>query len=45
MFEIILVNERGEKFVKRYYSYYLYNQALIKYRHSKKLKILYYGGM
>ena len=43
MYEIKLLNEKGETFVKRYDSYYLYNKALIKYKHSKKLKILYYG--
>jgi hypothetical protein len=43
MYEIKLLNEKGETFVKTYTSYYLYNKDLIKYKHSKKLKILRYG--
>ena len=43
MYEIKLMNEKGETFAKTYNSYYLYNKDLIKYKHSKKLKILYYG--
>ena len=45
MFEIVLINEKGEKFSKKYNSYYLYNKDLIKYKHSKKLKIVSYGGI
>ena len=43
MYEIVLMNDRGEKFTKKYTSYFLYNQALIKYKHSKNLRIISYG--
>lgn len=43
MYEIVLMNDRGEKFTKKYDSYYLYTKALIKYKHSKKLRIISYG--
>lgn len=43
MFEIILINERGERFAKKYNSYFLYQKALNKYKHSKKIKIVSYG--
>lgn len=45
MFEIVLINEKGERFSKKYNSYYLYNKALNKLKYSKKLKILSYGGV
>lgn len=43
MYEIKLMNEKGETFSKKFSSYYLYTKALIKYKYSKRLKILYYG--
>lgn len=43
MYEIKLLNETGKSFTKTYISYYLYNKDLIKFKHSKKLKILSYG--
>lgn len=45
MFEIKLLNEYGKCFTKTYNSYYLYNKDLIKYKHSKNLKIVSYGGV
>ena len=43
MYEIVLLNETGKCFTKNYTSYYLYNKALQKFKHSKKLKIISYG--
>lgn len=45
MFEIILINESGKRFIKKYESYYLYKKALNKYKYSKKIKIISYGGI
>lgn len=44
MFYIKLLNKNGKSFTKKYNSYYLYTKALIKYKYSKQLKILSYGG-
>ena len=43
MYEIVMINENGERFIKKYDSYYLYEKALNKYKHSKKLIIVSYG--
>lgn len=43
MYEIKLMNEKGQVFSKIYQSYYLWKKALNKMKHSKKLKILSYG--
>lgn len=40
MFEIVLLNEKGEKFKKTFESYYFYNIFLNKAKRSKKLKII-----
>lgn len=41
MFKIKLLDKTTNKvFEKTYDSYYLYNKDLIKYKHSKKLKVL-----
>lgn len=45
MYEIVLMNDRGEKFAKKYTSYYFFNKGLNKYKHSKKLRIISYGGV
>ena len=45
MYEIVMINEKGERFIKKYDSYYLYIKALNKLKYSKKLKILSYGGI
>ena len=45
MYEIKLLNKDGKSFTKKYNSYYLFNKALNKYKHSKVLKILSYGGV
>lgn len=43
MYEIILMNENGERFKKEFNSPYLFNKFLNKVKHSKKLKVLGYG--
>ena len=43
MYEIMLLNEKGEKFSKTFTSEYLYRQFLNKAKRSKKLTILSYG--
>ncbi len=43
MFEIILINKKGEKFIKEYNSYYIYNKDLTKYKHAKNVQIISYG--
>lgn len=43
MYEIIMINEFGEKFTKTFDSEYQFNQYLNKAKHSKKLTILSYG--
>ena len=45
MYEIKLLNKDGKTFTKIYNSYYLWQKALNKYRHSKNLKIISYGGV
>lgn len=43
MYEIIMLNEFGEKFTKTFSSEYLFNKFLNKAKHSKKITILSYG--
>ena len=43
MYEVSLINERGEKFKKTFYSEYLYSKFLNKAKRSKKIKIISYG--
>ena len=43
MFYIKLLNNKNEKFIKKYNSYYIYNKDLIKYKHAKNLQIISYG--
>lgn len=43
MYEIIMLNEAGEKFTKKFDSEYLFNKFLNKAKHSKKITILSYG--
>lgn len=45
MFFIKLLNNYGETFTKKYESYYFYYQDLIKFKHSKKLRIISNGRM
>lgn len=43
MWEIMLLNSRGEKFSKTFTSEYLYRKFLNKAKKSKKVTILSYG--
>lgn len=43
MYEIMLLNSKGEKFTKTFNSEYLYRQFLNKAKKSKTLTILSYG--
>lgn len=43
MFEIVLLNKKGEKFCKKFESQYLYEKFLNKVKYSKTLKILSFG--
>ena len=43
MYEIVLINEKGQKFTKEFNSEYLFNKFLNKAKHSKKLTIVAYG--
>lgn len=43
MYEIMLLNEYGEKFSKVFDSEYKYNKFLEKVKYSKRLTILSYG--
>lgn len=43
MYEIVILNEKGEKFSKIFNSEFLYNNFLSKIKYSKKLTIISYG--
>lgn len=43
MYEVIILNEYGEKISKTFDSEYKFNKFLQKARYSKKIKILSYG--
>lgn len=43
MYEIVMLNEKGEKFAKIFNSEFLYNKFLNKTKYSKKLTVLSYG--
>ncbi len=43
MWEVMLLNSRGEKFNKTFTSEYLYRKFLNKAKKSKKVTILSYG--
>ena len=43
MYEIIMLNQFGEKFSKTFTSEYLFNKYLNKVKHSKKITVLCYG--
>lgn len=43
MFEVVMLNEKGEKFSKFFNSYYLYEKFLNKVKRSKKLQLVSYG--
>lgn len=43
MYEIILMNEKGERFKKEFYSEFLFKKFLNRAKRSKKLKVLGYS--
>ena len=43
MYEVVLLNENGQKFSKEFNSEYLFNKFLNKAKRSKKLTIISYG--
>ena len=43
MYEITLINERGERFTKEFNSEFLFRKFLNKAQRSKKLKVVSYG--
>lgn len=43
MYEVVLINEKGEKFAKQFYSEFLFNKFLNRAKRSKKLTIVSYG--
>lgn len=45
MYEIILLNEKGQKFTKQFYSEFLFNKFLNRAKRSKKLTIISYGRL
>lgn len=43
MYEVILLNEKGERFKKEFYSEFLFKKFLNRAKRSKKLTILSYS--
>lgn len=43
MYEIVMINERNQRFTKYFNSEYLYRQFLNKAKRSKKLIVVSYG--
>lgn len=43
MYEVICINEKGERFRKEFYSEFLFNKFLIRAKRSKKLTVVSYG--
>lgn len=43
MYEVILINEKGQKFTKEFDSEYLFRKFLNKAKCSKKLTVVSYG--
>lgn len=43
MYEVVLINDKGERFTKTFNSEYLYRQFLNKAKRSKKLTVASYG--
>ena len=42
-YEIVLLNEKGERFTMEYHSEFIYRKNLNRYKRSKKLTVLSYG--
>lgn len=45
MYEVVLINEKGQKFTKEFDSEYLFKKFLNKAKRSKKLTIVSYGRL
>ena len=43
MYEVVLINEKGQKFTKEFNSEYLFKKFLNKAKRSKKLTVVGYG--
>lgn len=43
MYEIVLINEKGQRFTKEFYSEFLFKKFLNRAKRSKKLTIVSYG--
>ena len=43
MYEVVLINEKGQKFIKEFNSEYLFKKFLNKAKRSKKLTVVSYG--
>lgn len=43
MYEILLINEKGEKFKRTFYSEFLYAKFLNRAKRSRKIKVVSYG--
>lgn len=43
MYEIVLINEKGQKFTKEFYSEFLFRKFLNRAKRSKKLTVVSYG--
>lgn len=43
MYEITLLNEKGQKFMQQFDSEYFFEKALKKFNHSKRLTVVSYG--
>ena len=43
MYEIVLINEKGQRFTKEFYSEFLFKKFLNRDKRSKKLTIVSYG--
>lgn len=43
MYEVVLINEKGQKFAKEFNSEYLFRKFLNRAKRSKKLTVVSYG--
>ena len=43
MYEVVLINEKGEKFTREFYSEFLFRKFINKEKRRKKLTVVSYG--
>lgn len=43
MYEVVLINEKGQKFTREFYNEYLFRKFLNRAKRSKKLTVVSYG--